>query len=57
MGFEGRTSNGYIIVSNEWIEQNSNYLLNGIELYINCNNSDVLEENIRKGAEVKSKDE
>lgn len=48
MGFEGRTSNGYIIVSNEWIEQNSNYLLNGIELYINCNNSDVLEENIRK---------
>ena len=48
MGFEGRTSNGYLIVSNEWIEQNSNYLLNGIELYINCNNSDVLEENIRK---------
>ena len=48
MGFEGRTSNGYIIVSNEWIEQNSNYLLNGTELYINCNNADVLEENIRK---------
>ena len=48
MGFEGRTSNGYLIVSNEWIEQNSSYLLNGIELYINCNNSDVLEENIRK---------
>lgn len=48
MGFEGQTSNGYIIVSNEWIEQNSSYLLNGIKLYINCNNADVLEENIRK---------
>lgn len=48
MGFEGRTSNGYIIASDEWIEQNSNYLLKGIEVYINCKNPDILEENIRK---------
>lgn len=48
MGFEGRTSNGYLIASDEWIEQNSNYVLKGIEVYINCKNPDVLEENIKK---------
>ena len=49
MGFEGKTTAGYIIVSDEWIQQKSDYYLsNGIELYINCNNSDVLEENIKK---------
>ena len=48
MGFEGRTSNGYLIASDEWIEQNSNYVLKGIEIYINCKNPDVLEENIKK---------
>ncbi len=49
MGFEGKTTGGYIIVSDEWIQKKSDYYLsNGIELYINCNNSDVLEENIRK---------
>ena len=49
MGFEGRTSNGYLIVSDEWIQKKSDYYLsNRIELYINCNNADVLEENIRK---------
>ncbi len=49
MGFEGRTSNGYLIVSDEWIQKKSDYYLsNRIELYINCNNSDVLEENIKK---------
>ena len=49
MGFEGKTSGGYIIVSDEWTEKNRDYYLsNGTELYINCNNADVLEENIRK---------
>ena len=49
MGFEGKTTGGYIIVSDEWIQKKSDYYLsNGIELYINCNNSDVLEENIKK---------
>lgn len=48
MGFEGRTSNGYLIASDEWIEQNSNYVLKEIEVYINCKNPDVLEENIKK---------
>lgn len=47
MGLEGTYSDyGFIIVSDEWMDSNEDYLSDTLALYIKCNNADDLEAKI-----------